>query len=72
MFARLRTLLPQHAYRLVPESSVRDLGFDSIELVELLCIIEDEFRVKLSDAELSSAGTLEELIGIVSSKMTEK
>ena len=52
---RLRRRLPDMLARAEVETSFADLGLDSIDFVELLCAVEDEFGVQLSEEELSAA-----------------
>ncbi|MFC6093992.1 acyl carrier protein [Saccharothrix sp. BKS2] len=52
--ALLTRFLPARGDReLTPESSLRDLGLDSMQSIELLFAIEDEFRVSLADDDLT-------------------
>jgi acyl carrier protein len=52
---RLCRRLPDLMARAEPETRVDDLGMDSLDAVELLCAVEDEFSVQLSEEELSDA-----------------
>jgi acyl carrier protein len=63
---RLSIVLPHLKHRFVPGQSLRDFAFDSLDLVELLCVIESEFAVRLSEDELSSAATVGELASFIS------
>jgi acyl carrier protein len=49
--------------RIEPDTRLRDLGIDSIEIVELIMVLEDEFNVEISDdlltpATFETAGTI--------------
>jgi acyl carrier protein len=46
---------------LKPDQSLMSLTMDSIDLVELLCAIESEFGVRLSDDDLESSVTVGQL-----------
>ncbi|WP_053736531.1 acyl carrier protein [Nocardia sp. NRRL S-836] len=51
------------ARTITPESSLRDLGLDSMRAIELLFAIEDNYRVSLpdellTDATFATAGSL--------------
>ena len=61
---RLAQLMPHLKHRFEPDQLFRDGGFDSLDLVELLCVIESEFAVSLDDKDLaaSTVGELAELI----------
>ena len=51
---RLRRRLPDMLARVEMETSFTDLGMDSLDVVELLCAVEDEFGVQLREEELSA------------------
>lgn len=42
--------------------SLKELGLDSLDTVEMIMIIEDEFRIQITDEYLSTEPTLAELI----------
>ena len=44
---------------------VNDLGFDSIDMVDIVISIEDTFSIKFADKELDSFKTVGELINII-------
>jgi acyl carrier protein len=47
---------------LVPEASfVDDLGADSLDLVELIMSMEDEFDIEISDAEAEKLATVKDV-----------
>jgi acyl carrier protein len=51
-----------------------DLGADSLDIVELVMTLEDEFRVEITDdeAEKLSTGTVADFISLVESKLALK
>jgi acyl carrier protein len=60
---RLARRMPQWRHlSLRLDQSLMSLAMDSIDLVELLCAIESEFGVRLSDDDLESAVTVGQLI----------
>ena len=60
---RLARRMPQLRHlSLRLDQSLMSLAMDSIDLVELLCAIESEFGVRLSDDDLESAVTVGQLI----------
>jgi acyl carrier protein len=57
----LSRALPHLKHLLTREQPLPAVGLDSIDLVELLCVIESEFKVRMSEEDLSSAKTVGEL-----------
>ena len=41
---------------------LRDLGVDSLEMVELVCAVEDEFDIEIADKKIKSLVTIGDLI----------
>jgi acyl carrier protein len=53
----------------VPEASfIDDLGADSLDLVELIMEMEDNFGVPISDEELQSIRTIQDVINFLKAK----
>lgn len=50
-----------------PEATFADLGVDSLDMVELLMMIEDEFRIKVPDAEAEKLVTVGDAIKFIES-----
>ncbi len=49
-----------------PETILENLGFDSIDTIEAIMHIEDEFEVEIDETELGEAAiTVQTLIGLV-------
>jgi acyl carrier protein len=48
--------------RIVPEATLKSLGFDSFGLVALMFALEDEFRVEITDEMLSGIRTVGDII----------
>jgi len=62
---RLRTRLPHLRQLIRSDQPIAKLGLDSIDFVELLCVIESEFNIMVRDEDLAGAetvGMLAELI----------
>ena len=52
------------------ESSLaNDLGFDSLDVVELLMSIEDEFEVEIPDEEIENIKTIGDLTDYIQNNM---
>jgi len=49
-----------------PETAfVKDLGLESIQIIEFLCEVEDYFDIVISESELSDVVTLADLAEVV-------
>ena len=51
---RLRICLPRLAPALQADLTLQQMGLDSMETVELLCVVHEEFGVRLSEAEFQA------------------
>ena len=47
---------------------LRDLGVDSLEMVELVCAVEDEFDIEIADKKIKSLVTIGDLIDYIKSQ----
>lgn len=47
---------------------LRDLGVDSLEMVELVCAVEDEFDIEIADKKIKSLVTIGDLIKHIESQ----
>lgn len=55
---------------LVPEAKLRsDLGASSVEVVEIVAGLENEFDIEISDEEAQSIRTYGEIIDFIKAKM---
>jgi acyl carrier protein len=75
IYLRLRALtidvLDLRDDQLVPHANFADdLGADSLDLVELVEALEQEFEVSIDDAELAEIGTVAEAYDLLSSKLS--
>ncbi|MDT0262148.1 acyl carrier protein [Jatrophihabitans lederbergiae] len=52
----------------VPGVTFEDLGLDSLDLVELSLVIEQEIGVRISDDELAEVGQLNNVADLVTSR----
>jgi acyl carrier protein len=53
----------------VPEASfIDDLGADSLDLVELIMEMEENFGIQISDEELEKIRTIQDVINYLKSK----
>ena len=63
--ARLHLCLPRLASRLRPSARLSDLALDSMDTVELLCVIHEEFGVRLTEEEFHPGQTVDGLLTII-------
>ncbi len=47
---------------------LRDLGVDSLDMVELVCAVEDEFDIQIADKKIKSLVTIGDLIDYIESQ----
>lgn len=68
---QLRLCLPRLAASLRPEVVVADLALDSLDTVELLCVVHEEFGVRLSDSEFHPTQTIGGLLAVIAQRTEE-
>jgi acyl carrier protein len=54
--------------KVTPQARFEDLEVDSLDLVELAQIAEDEYGVELSDADLEGLETVGDVIGLIATR----
>ena len=62
---RLRQTLPRLASQFVPERRLHELAADSIDLVELLVVIDSDFGVRLKEEEFLQLVTVDDLLQLI-------
>jgi acyl carrier protein len=67
---RLQLCLPCLPLAENPNRRITDLGLDSMDTVELLCVIHEEFGVRLSDSDFHSTQTIGGLLSVIARKTT--
>ena len=50
------------------ESKISDMDIDSIDLVDFIMIIEEEFEIEFTDEELDEIETLSDIVSLIESK----
>lgn len=66
---RLRRRLPRLAPHLNPDAPISELGLDSMDTVELLCAIHEEFGVRLGEDEFQARRRLSDLAETIAAKL---
>ena len=56
------------AKELMKESSFKELGIDSLDLVDLVFELEEEIGVEFQDEELLKISTVQDLLDLIDSK----
>ena len=50
------------------DSKISDLDIDSIDLVDFIMVIEDEFSIEFSDEELDEIESFADIVSLIESK----
>jgi acyl carrier protein len=53
-----------------PDSRFEDLDIDSLDLVELAQVIEDEYKIEITDAEMEKIETVQDVVEFVSARQS--
>jgi acyl carrier protein len=70
-FSRLKTLLENRGIKtgqLTENSTLKDIGIDSLDLVEVLLELEKELNVTFSDDELLGCRSISDVVNLVAKK----
>jgi acyl carrier protein len=62
---RLRQTIPRLAPEFVPERRLDELGADSIDMVELLVVIDSDFGLRLKQDEFLELVTVDDLLQLI-------
>lgn len=65
---RLRLCLPRLAPELHAHTQLADLALDSMDTVEFLCVVHEEFGVRLTEAEFFPEQTVGALLGVIAGR----
>lgn len=64
--AVVRSVVPgKDAAVIEPKSSLRELGFDSVDLIELTVRLEDHFHVDLGDADSYRVSAVSDVVTLI-------
>jgi acyl carrier protein len=69
VLSRLQQRLPRFGEKLNADVPLRELGLDSMDTVELLCAIHEEFQVSLSQAEFEPDASLRDIAVLIAAKL---
>jgi len=50
------------------EDKISDMDIDSIDLVDFIMVIEEEFEIEFTDEELDEIETLSDIVSLIESK----
>jgi acyl carrier protein len=53
-----------------PDSSFEDLDIDSLDLVELGQVIEDEYGIEITDADMDKIETVQDVVDFVTARQS--
>jgi acyl carrier protein len=68
---RLRQTIPRLAPEFIPERRLDELGADSIDMVELLVVIDSDFGVRLKEDEFLRLVTVDDLLQLIVDRSLE-
>jgi acyl carrier protein len=68
---RLRQTIPRLAPDFIPERRLDELGADSIDMVELLVVIDSDFGVRLKEDEFLRLVTVDDLLQLIVDRKPE-
>jgi acyl carrier protein len=66
---RLQLCLPNLAIFDRPEIRLAELGLDSMDTVELLCVIHEEFGIRLTECDFHPAQTVGGLLAAIAAQL---
>lgn len=70
VIAHIARLLGMHQHEVTPESLVvADLGADSLDMVEIVMAVEDEFEIEILDSEMAMLSTVQDWINLAAEKV---
>ncbi len=54
---------------ITPSKNLRDLGIDSLDLLDLILEVEEKFNIKIEDEELLEMETIQNVIDVIKTKV---
>ena len=55
---------------LTPDARFEDLDIDSLDLVELAQVIEDEYKIEVTDADMDKIATVQDVVDFVAERQS--
>jgi acyl carrier protein len=68
---RLRRCLPAASAAANPQATLDSLGFDSLDTVEFLCAVHEEFGVRLTNDDLFPGQSVHRLLARITARSRE-
>ncbi|MDZ4288533.1 MAG: acyl carrier protein [Prosthecobacter sp.] len=68
----LQLCLPKLSPFLREDARLRELGLDSMDTVELLCVVHEEFGVRLTEAEFQPHHRLADVLAVIATRAKPK
>jgi acyl carrier protein len=72
ILAQISDRLSVPADQVDDEALLTDLGFDSLDAVEVAMLLEEEHGIEIDDAAIESVKTFGDLVGLVERKLAGK
>ena len=73
VIAHIARILDRHQHEVTPESLVgADLGAESLDKVEIVMTVEDEFEIEILDSEMARLSTVQDWIDLATDKVNAK
>jgi acyl carrier protein len=73
--ARVRSLISEYAgisiQQLADEARFDDIGFDSLDRLELTMALEEEFSIEVADDKIELVNTIGEAVGLVERELSQ-
>lgn len=76
-FDRIKKIIVDHIEidesKITLQSSLSDdLGADSLDLVEIIMALEEQFEIEITDEEANNLTTIKEVVDFVNNKLSKK
>jgi len=56
---------------ITPESTFDDIGFDSLDIVEMAMYVEDDFDIRVNEEQFESCKTIGDVVTLVNKILSE-
>jgi acyl carrier protein len=60
----------EEAENVKPDSRFEDLDIDSLDLVELAQVVEDEYGIEVTDADMDKIATVQDVVDFVAERQS--